>query len=224
MSAARRFSISSFEMQLAIPEPILQLAFPSRCGLCGLLGDKPICAICEAGFTRGDAAVQTPDWRGALDGVARLFRYQGRSEQAVQRLKFSRATVLARPMSAHLIQYVEELGLDAADLVIPVPIHWSRRFYRGFNQSELLCEAFPREVVSTKALKRVRATRPQVGLSPDERRQNLRNAFACGADVAGKKVLLVDDVITTGHTVGECAKTLKNAGVLEVMAIAFAGS
>jgi predicted amidophosphoribosyltransferase len=52
----------------------------------------------------------------------------------------------------------------------------------------------------------------------------LRNAFACRKDVAGKKILLVDDVITTGHTVGECAKTLKNAGALEVMAVAFAGS
>ena len=142
----------------------------------------------------------------------------------MQRLKFSRATVLARPMSEKLHSFVEALGLDAADLIIPVPIHWSRRYYRGFNQSELLCERFSRELIETRLLKRVRATRPQVGLTPDERRQNLRNAFACGKDITGKKVLLVDDVITTGHTVGECAKTLKNAGALEVMAVAFAGS
>jgi len=211
-------------MRVVLPEPILQLAFPSRCGLCGVLGDKPICAICEAGFVPGDTAVQTPDWRGALDGVARLFRYEGRSEQAVQRLKFSRATVLARPMSTKLFAFVEELGLDAADFIVPVPIHWSRRYHRGFNQSELLCESFPRESTKTKMLERIRATRPQVGLTPDERRQNLRNAFACRTNVAGKKILLVDDVITTGHTVGECAKTLKNAGALEVMAVAFAGS
>ena len=188
-----------------------------------MLGDKPICAICEAGFTPGDSAVQTPDWRGALDGVARLYRYEGRADQAVQRLKFSRATVLALPMAEKLRAFSEELGLDAADLVIPVPIHWSRRYYRGFNQSELLCERMDWAMVKAKALRRVRATRPQVGLTPDERRQNLQSAFACRADVYGKKVLLVDDVITTGHTVGECAKTLKAAGALEVMAIAFCG-
>ena len=132
--------------------------------------------------------------------------------------------MLAHPMAEKLRQFVEVLGLDAADLVIPVPIHWSRRYYRGFNQSELLCEGIPADLMVSRSLKRVRATRPQVGLTPDERRQNLRDAFACRSNVAGKKILLVDDVITTGHTVGECAKTLKNAGALEVMAVAFAGS
>jgi ComF family protein len=127
-------------------------------------------------------------------------------------------------MAEKLRIFAEDLGLDAADVVIPVPIHWSRRFHRGFNQSELLCEAMESTIVKPKALRRIRATRPQVGLTPEERRHNLQNAFACQADVSGKKVLLVDDVITTGHTVGECAKTLKNAGALEVTAIAFAGS
>lgn len=168
--------------------------------------------------------VQSPDWRGALDGVARLFRYEGRGKQAVQRLKFSRATALAKPMSEKLRRFAIDLGLSEVDFIIPVPIHWTRRFLRGFNQSELLCEEIGASLVRTNILRRKRATRPQVGLTPDERRQNLLNAFECRSDVSGKRILLVDDVITTGHTVGECAKTLKVKGAMEVRAIAFTGS
>ena len=203
---------------------LVELVYPSRCGLCGLLGDAPICAICAAGFLPCDHAVQTPDWRGGLDGVARLYRYEGRAEQAVQRLKFSRATVLARPMALRLREYAEKLGLDGAELIVPVPIHWSRRFYRGFNQSELLCEGFEPGSIMRGLLRRVRATRPQVGLTPEERRTNLHDAFRCIGEANGKSILLVDDVCTTGHTVGECARVLKEAGAREVRAIAFCGT
>ena len=203
---------------------IFDLLYPRRCGVCGLLGDEPICAICEAGFPRADSAVHAPEWRGALDGVARLYRYEGRAEQAVRRLKFSRATALAAPMAERFAKFAMRVGLDEPDLIVPVPIHWSRRYLRGFNQSELLCEGFDRSKVRTDVLRRIRATRPQVGLTPDERRVNLSGAFRAEDALRGLSVLLVDDVITTGHTVGECAKTLKAAGALVVNALAFCGN
>lgn len=207
---------------MKLPRALLDAVFPSRCGICGLLGDRPICMICESAFAPADDSVKSPRWRGALDGVARIYLYEGRAEQAVRRLKYSRATVLGEPMAELLSEYSAKVGMDDADMVLPVPIHWTRRCYRGFNQSDLLVESFER--VKAGALQRIRATRPQVGLNPDQRRRNLLGAFRCRGDVAGKTILLVDDVITTGHTVGECARTLKDAGALSVRALAFCGS
>lgn len=207
---------------MGLAQAALDAVFPPRCGLCGLLGDRPICQICLASFAPADLGLATPKWRGDLDGVGRLFLYEGRAEQAVRRLKYSRATSLAEPMAHLLAEYVADLSLEDVDLVVPVPIHWTRLYFRGFNQSEMLCEAQKR--VDSRVLKRIRATRPQVGLNPQERRRNLVDAFRCDGSVAGKTVLLVDDVITTGHTVGECARTLKTAGALSVRAVAFCGS
>jgi len=207
---------------MRLPRALLDAVFPSRCGICGLLGDRPICQICKGSFAPADVAVKSPRWRGALDGVARIYRYEGRAEQAVRRLKYSRATVLGEPMAAMLAAFAVQMGLDDADLVVPVPIHWTRRCFRGFNQSDLLSEGFER--VDAKSLIRIRATRPQVGLSPDQRRRNLQDAFRCEVDVSGMNILLIDDVITTGHTVGECARTLKDSGALSVRAAAFCGS
>lgn len=200
---------------------ILDFAFPSRCGICGLLGDRSICQVCQASFRRADETIQPPEWRGALDGVFRVYVYEGRAEQAVRRLKYSRATTLAGPMSLLIADHVHRVGLAEADVFMPVPIHWTRRYYRGFNQAELLGDALMKG--NPRVLHRIRATRPQVGLNPQERRRNLIGAFQSQGDLSGKSVVLIDDVITTGHTVEECAKALKGSGAERVYAVAFCG-
>lgn len=201
--------------------PLEALVYPPKCGICGLLSDLPICQVCEADFQKSDLTLADPERKGSLDAVARLYRYEGRAEQAVRRLKYGRATILATPMAAQLAAFAETLRFDETNLFVPVPIHWSRRYLRGFNQSELLSEALPN--VDRHVLLRRRATRQQVGLSPEERRHNLDGAFECRKKLDGASVVLVDDVITTGYTVEECARVLKNAGALNVVAIAFAG-
>ncbi|HRK21092.1 MAG TPA: ComF family protein [Fimbriimonadaceae bacterium] len=200
---------------------LFDLAFPSRCGICGLLGDLPLCQICRASFKIADEEIVPPEWRGALDGVSRAYQYEGRAEQAVRRLKYSRATTLAGPMSLVLLEQAQRVGLAEPSVVIPVPIHWTRRYYRGFNQAELLAEALP--TFDSKRVRRIRATRPQVGLTLAERRRNLIGAFQCSGDLSGQTVVLVDDVITTGHTVEECAKVIKASGAERVYALAFCG-
>ncbi len=202
---------------------LFELAYPLRCGICGVLGDGSICSICDADFHPVDDGLAPPAWRGELDGVARQFHYAGRAEQAVRRLKYARATALAAPMAARLARFAQGLGLDDADGIVPVPIHWTRRFHRGFNQSELLCQGLDSGRVQPHWLRRIRATRQQVGLSPDERRRNLAGAFRASPEVAGRSILLVDDVITSGHTIGECAKALAEAGAVRITALAFAG-
>jgi ComF family protein len=103
---------------------------------------------------------------------------------------------------------------------VPVPLHWRRQWQRGFNQSELLAGALARGagLSVAKALRRVKPTETQAGLSTSARRRNVTQAFHChrpGA-VRGKRILLVDDVMTTGSTATACAQALKRAGARRV--------
>lgn len=199
----------------------LSLLYPSKCCLCDLLGDDPLCSVCRDDFEPIENPVSRAYGPAALDQWARMFHYRGRAGQAVQRLKYSRATALARPMAEALANFAEQQGLLEVGAIVPVPIHWSRRCSRGFNQAELLCEAMPLELVRPRLLRRIRATRPQVGLTPEQRQLNLVGAFRAQGDLSGMRVLLVDDVLTSGQTGRECAAALKRAGAIEVGILAF---
>jgi ComF family protein len=164
-------------------------------------------------------------WRSeGVDHVCAAFRYQGRAAQAVKRLKFDRVTSLAAPIAKEMLLAVRRLGIEPPDLgdaIVPVPIHWTRRCERGFNQAELIARPLAPELFRPRLLRRVRRTRPQVGLTREERRLNLVGAFrALGP--APARVLLVDDVLTSGGTAIECAKALRAAGAREVSALLFA--
>lgn len=210
MSSVRIFS-SSFSSWL----------YPSRCALCSLLGDEAICDSCLQGFVATDHLRQAID-DSPLRLTATLFAYSARAGQAVRRLKYSRATALAGPMAALMKEGVDRLGLMHYDIAVPIPIHWSRRCLRGFNQSELLAESLPR--VRLDAVARIKRTKPQVRMSKDERMHNLVGAFRARRKVVeGKSILLIDDVLTSGHTARECAKALADAGAKEVSVLAFAG-
>lgn len=151
-----------------------------------------------------------------------LFEYQGRGGQAVRALKFRRNTSLASWMASQIHQAYVAYGLDP-EIIIPVPIHWRRLAVRGFNQATLICDLLPRELIRHDALRRIRSTRSQVGLSIEERLTNLEGAFQASAEVSGKRILLVDDVTTSGQTGRECAIALNAAGAVEVSLLAFAG-
>jgi ComF family protein len=113
--------------------------------------------------------------------------------------------------------------LPPHDVVVPVPIHWARRAQRGFNQSELLAELAPKEILRPEILARTRFTRPQVGLSASERLKNLSGAFKASKAVRGLRVLLIDDVVTTGGTALACAQALLDSGATETGLLTFCG-
>ena len=209
MSGVKTFSNSCFNW-----------LYPPRCALCSILGDEAICINCLQEFVAADQ-IRTAIGDGPLKLTATLYPYRGRVGQAVRRLKYSRGTALAMPMAAMMAEGLSRLGLTEYNLIVPVPIHWSRLFSRGFNQSVLLAEGLPR--VNGKALQRIRRTKPQARLSRVERLSNLDRAFRAQSIVEGKTILLIDDVLTSGETVRECAKALAAAGAREVAALAFAG-
>jgi ComF family protein len=202
-------------------EQLLDLLYPRKCGLCSYFGEQAICPPCFSDFKVLPEARREPSQE--LDYGVSIYAYEGRAAQAVQRLKYERVTSLAAPMAEILAEAAEQRTLLEVDAVVPVPIHWSRWCQRGFNQSEMLTEKFPPQLLAPKLLKRIRATRPQVSLTPEQRLRNLQGAFSASDEVAGLRVLLIDDVFTSGQTARECAKALKAKGAIEVGILAFAG-
>jgi ComF family protein len=154
--------------------------------------------------------------------------YEGGLRELIHLLKYEQvrpaADVLGR-MLAEAIADLELLFGDNLPFVVPVPLHSRKLRQRGFNQSELIARAAVRLTpaerrmqVSSGVLQRCRETQSQIGLSRHQRRENMRGAFAVAksAEIAGREVLLVDDVLTTGTTVSECARVLRRAGASKV--------
>jgi ComF family protein len=126
---------------------------------------------------------------------------------------------MARLYAERRSNWLREAG---ADLVVPVPMHWARRFQRGVNSPELMARELARFLgveVGLRALARRRRTAPQADLSPRQRFRNVRDAFRVRAsyDIQGRSVLLVDDILTTGATSSEAARMLKEAGAARVV-------
>jgi len=172
------------------------------------LDEQGRCALCRSGLRGFDAAYCFGAYEGALRELIHIYKY-------------GRVRSLARPLADLLLR---ALARDERyDLVTPVPLHWLRRWNRGFNQAELLARQIARRsgIPFARTLRRVHSTASQAGLSNTARRSNVASAFACRrtlrpAALAGKRVLLVDDVMTTGSTAAACAHALKSAGVARV--------
>ena len=173
---------------------------PPLCGRC-LANPPPFARVC----------CEYP-WRFPLDRL--ISRYKYRSWLAAE-----------RPLLALWQQALAATGMSPRpDALVPVPLHWRRQWWRGFNQSERLARQLARltGIPHLPALARRRATPRQQGLKQSTRRRNLRNAFAVQCDVDGLRLALVDDVITTGSTAREASRALLDAGAarVEVWALA----
>ena len=155
-------------------------------------------------------------------------RYDDIARALVHALKYGDRLDLAPTMGRWMARAGRELLADA-DALVPVPLHWRRLWARRFNQSALLAKAIAQETggaVADAALKRVKATAQQVGLSQAERGQNVQGAFQVPterkAEVAGRRLILIDDVLTSGATSDACARALLRAGARSVDLLVFA--
>ena len=146
--------------------------------------------------------------------------YQGGIRDAVHRLKYRNQLTLAKPLGQLLTRAFEAAENDfVPDCIVPVPLHLDRLRQRGYNQALEVIRPIAQQLnipVDTSLLQRIRRTPPQQGLSAIERRSNLRNAFDLTMMPSAQRILLVDDVMTTGETVRECCRTLLEGGIKEV--------
>ncbi len=193
---------------------------PPACSKCGrkMYGEtveELICAKCRATTVHYDTGYSAYIYADPLKELIHLFKYGKR-----RYLRFY--------LGELLVGYLRERGdLSGYDAIVPVPLHWRRHWSRGFNQAADLGKALSKGLgipIMKKNLRRVRNTRPQVWTDPKEREDNIKNAFEvrCPERMAGKKLILLDDVITTGATLNECARVLKRAGASIVTIVTLA--
>jgi competence protein ComFC len=194
--------------------------FPALCLQCSrpFSGAPPLPSRCADCTQRNPAfafALATHRTANVVRALLHQFKYGGQSFLALP---------LAHWLAEHLTD--ERLSSPRPDLLVPVPLHWWKQWRRGFNQAELLAFELQKlsQIPLQKALRRVRGTGSQTQLRREERLQNLHRAFQIRprSGVAGRHVLLIDDVLTTGATLDACARELHRAGAASVRALAVA--
>jgi len=229
---------------------MLDLLYPRNCVQCGASSpeafshlcwdclaetpqiEAPFCVCCGdpvAGDIQHDyTCFSCSRHRPAFDVARSALRYEGAVGTALRALKYHHALWLARDLSALLSACIEAeySGVDF-DCISTVPLHAIRRRSRGFNQSALLASSLARRMhcpFNGRALRRIRPTLSQTGLTASQRAANVRGAFRAGlfTRLTDKKILLIDDVMTTGATVNACAESLKKGGACTVHVVTVA--
>lgn len=224
--------------------PMVDYALPPRCPGCGMIVaedfafclscwggmdflGEPCCARCGLPFPHdmgegaecGACMADPPVW----DGARAVLAYGDVARTVALRLKYGRRIGMARLIARQMLRHV---GREEA-VIVPVPLHRWRLWQRGFNQSALIADHLGRMTgwpVDKRALQRVKRTAPLRGMNPAQRARTVRGAFALapGQALRGRRVLLIDDIHTSGATAAACAKLLKRGGVAQVHLLCWA--
>lgn len=231
--------MSFFKRLSKLKEQVLDLLFPPKCIDCGRDGeyicqtcrnslsliDHPVCEHCGIPVKQGDLCAVCRQYPSNIDGIRSVYVFDGVARHAVYELKYNNLKAVARPMARLFREYLAANNLPC-DVLVPVPLHSSRLRERGYNQSTLLCRELGKlsnMAVDDRSLVRLRQTASQTAFDRDGRRSNVEGAFGCiDGTLAGRNVLLIDDVCTTGATLKSCAAVLKEKGVLSVWGLTFA--
>lgn len=229
---------------------LFDLLFPKICVGCGKLGIY-FCPDCVKNIKQGDLVCPNCERvavggkthplckkRYGLDGLWSLGLYQDPLRKAIQKLKYKLVKELGEVLVNLMVEYwakytpqfIEEIKKDRGEgwIIVPVPLHYKRQNYRGFNQASLIGQLLSKKLglEYSEALKRVKHTKQQVGLIGKDRKSNIRNAFVINSltrrYTLNANILLIDDVWTTGSTLRECCYVLKRGGAQKVWAITLA--
>ncbi|MCH3960493.1 MAG: ComF family protein [Selenomonas sp.] len=213
-------------------EAILNFMFPPHCPLCGAYVEEkgswcPQCLIKALQPQRLPLPVPV---QVVIDNAWALSVYRGGTQDLIRGLKYHGRRNSLPYICTLLDQAAENPAvaavLSSVSLAVPVPLYREKEKRRGFNQTELIFRDWlqDRGIPMQKALQRIRATRPMYQLSAEERQHNLQGAFRVTEDtvLAGKRILLVDDIMTTGATLYACARELRQSGAVSVTALVLA--
>lgn len=220
-------------------QALLDLFFPPRCVVCRRIGEwfcatcrqaiakiiPPICDRCGRPLNR-TTCPYCQKLPMQIDGTRAVAFFEGSVRQAIHALKYDHRPELAKPLGALLIDYFSAHPIPA-DALIPIPLHSERERARGYNQARLLAQELGRCCnlpVWEDVLTRTRHTRPQVELDAADRRENVHEAFVATERVGGARILLIDDVCTTGATMDACGQALQAHAAKSVWGLAVARS
>ena len=214
---------------MSVFSSFLNLLFPPKCPFCGKLlkeGQILLCPDCQRDlpWTQGKAGERKGEF---FEVCAAPLWYRDTVRKSHHRYKFSGVRAYVRPYAALMSQCADDHLKGEFDLVTWTPISRWRRYTRGYDQAQLLAEELARirNLTCCPLLRKIRNTKPQSSLkSESERRANVLGAYKLCADaqVSGKRILLVDDVMTSGATLSECARMLLTAGAAEMVCLTLA--
>jgi ComF family protein len=222
---------------------LLNLVFPKTCLGCGKEGKyicdeclgksrlaEPICSHCKRASRNGETHPDCSEKEG-LDGLTSIWEYDGVIRKAILSLKYKYSTKVGEELSNHFASGVERSNIGQfvlkASTLVPIPLHWHRENTRGFNQSIEVGRVLTAKmgwVFEPNLLVRRKTTIPQVELSGDKRRQNLKDVFSVvpSKETINTSYIIFDDVFTTGSTMCEAAETLRRAGAARVWGLTIA--
>lgn len=216
-----------------------RLRLSRHCALCGQSSRNDICPACaielprithachqcsiplEHGDLCGDCLIAPPHFSRCIAAL----RYEPPVSHLIGSFKYQGDLNHGRILSQLLIERLRQEPAITVDAMLPVPLHWRRRWLRGFNQTEIIADELSRALklpMQTRWLRKTRSSSPQQHLDTRERQRNLRDAFGCTKDVAGLHLALIDDVVTTGATANVIAELLKRRGAASVQIWALA--
>lgn len=218
---------------------LLDLIFPPRCLLCDevlTVKEQHVCVACDINrfINEGNRCIKCGRLISSMEercdvckqvdysfdqGFA-LLQYEGIIHTTFYRLKYGNrkevGTAFGEMMAKYLRDKIRHMDIS---VIIPVPLHPSREKQRGYNQAEVIAKTLAKEMnlpVDTNYLLRIKATKPQSSINLRARQNNLKNAFSVSSKQHYEQVLLIDDIYTSGNTMDQCAKVLKEAGVKKV--------
>ncbi|MFN3966235.1 MAG: ComF family protein [Endomicrobiia bacterium] len=229
----------------------IDFLFPKTCVFCGdfILSDEPskylclpcyqkikfiessVCQKCGVPVNSNQRYCDRCSKEGQkiyYDFLRGIVYFEEPIKKCIHMLKYQGKEYLGKFLSEFFIQYIQKNNyLLNVDLLVPVPIHWTRKLKRGFNQSELLSRPIAEKFnikYEHKNLFRKKRTKPQVKLNREERLSNINEAFAIRNSnyFTGKSILIIDDVSTTGETINQCAKVLRMAGAKNIFGLTLA--
>lgn len=234
--------MSAIEQFKKLGRGVLDLVFPITCLVCGKDGaflcancytklprlEKQKCVVCRVPSPFGKTHPYCTT-RNVVDGMLASAPYADKNiKNIIGTFKYSFVFALANPLTDLMVETIKSQNLDnyfEEFTIVPVPLHLRRFNWRGFNQAELLADTLASKLnlsVDDSLVSRKKFTEPQTQLTAEERKRNMENVFVLNKDTSNKKILLIDDVVTSGSTANELAKLLKAGKASEVWVISVA--